>query len=46
MNIEITYPYGEFELDLVIEASEAEPQTLEEPGCDSEFNVTRGNARR
>ena len=39
MNIQITYPYGEFELDLVIEASEAEPQTLEEQGCNAEFNV-------
>ena len=39
MNIEITYPYGEFDLDLVIEASQSEPQTLVHPDCNAEFNV-------
>ena len=40
MNLTIDYPYAGFVLEIEVDASNAEPQTLEEPGCDAEFCIT------
>ena len=40
MSLTIDYPYAGFILTIEVDASEAEPQTLEEPGCDAEFCIT------
>ena len=46
----INYPYAGFILQIEVDASDAEPQTLEDPGCDSEFAITEitldGNCAR
>jgi len=40
MSLTIEYPYAGFILTIEVDASEAEPQTLEEPGCDAQFCIT------
>ena len=34
------YPYAGFTLEIEAEISMAEPQTMTDPGCDSEFCIT------
>ncbi len=37
--ITVNYNYAGFTLEIIVDACEAEPQTLEEPGCDAEFII-------
>ena len=40
MSLTIDYPYAGFIMQIEVDASHAEPQTLEEPVCDAEFCIT------